>query len=58
MRIDEMKKGDRFVAVGDGRTWTYERRDGALSGAHHCTREDGYQSCFAGCAEGEIVGGS
>lgn len=55
VRVDSMKRGDRFVAVGDGKVWTFERQDGGYSGAYHCVREDGYRSCFAGCAEGTPV---
>jgi hypothetical protein len=48
-----MHKGDRFLDY-TGRVWMYERRDGALSGAHHVIAENGERSCFAGCAEGVI----
>lgn len=54
-RIDEMRIGQRFRShpIAGGEVWTLNRREG---GAQHCTRErDGFKSCFAGCAEGEVL---
>jgi len=31
--------------------FTYERRDGALSGVYHVVDDTGRQTSFAGCAE-------
>jgi hypothetical protein len=50
VRVDSLKPGDPFIAV-NGERYTYVRRDGALSGAHHVVDADGVKTCFAGCAE-------
>jgi hypothetical protein len=52
-RIDTLHHGQRFLAY-DGRTYTYLRKDGALSGVHHVLSEAGESTCFAGCAEGVV----
>jgi hypothetical protein len=49
-RMDALRAGTRFLSM-DGEVWTYDRRDRALSGFHHCTKDDGEKSGFAGCAE-------
>ena len=54
VRVDAMKRGDQFTDIS-GNTWTYVRKDGALSGAHHVVSPSGEQTCFAGCAEGLMV---
>jgi hypothetical protein len=48
VRVDGLSRGDLFSDVF-GKHWTYLRRDGA--GAHHARRDDGFEGCFAGCAE-------
>jgi len=50
VRVDALKPGARFQAI-DGVRYTYERRDGALSGVFHVTAADGSHTAFAGCAE-------
>lgn len=50
VRVDSLRHGDKFIAV-NGARYTYERRDGALSGAYHVTDTDGRKTWFAGCAE-------
>lgn len=50
VRMDSLKSGDRFYCMV-GRIYTYDRQDGASSGVHHVTHEDGSKTMFAGCAE-------
>lgn len=61
VRIETLRKGDKFIAV-TGRTYTYVRKDDALSGVHHTVdvffwgvhhTVDAFfcQAQFAGCAE-------
>ena len=47
--IDSLRAGAQFTAA-DGVHCTYERRDGANSGAHHVRRSDGSATLYAGCA--------
>lgn len=51
-RMDTLKRGDKFTSA-DGDHYTYERVDGASSGAHHVVAKDGRKTLFAGCAEVE-----
>jgi hypothetical protein len=50
VRVDTLRKGAAFVAI-DGKRYTYERKDGALSGYHHVVSADGSKTGFAGSAE-------
>jgi hypothetical protein len=50
VRMDTLRRGDRFIAI-DGDGYTYDRVDGASSGVHHVTCDDGARTSFAGCAE-------
>jgi hypothetical protein len=50
VRIEKLRVGERFLAI-DGKHYTYDRRDGALSGVYHVTCDDGTRTAFAGCAE-------
>ena len=47
--IDSLRAGAQFTAA-DGAHCTYERSDGANSGAHHVRRADGTATLYAGCA--------
>jgi len=48
--VDTLRKGQRFLAY-DGCAYAYDRVDGASSGVHHVTGDNGHRTCFAGCAE-------
>ena len=52
-RMDTLKKGDKFTCAS-GRHYTFNRRDGALSGVFHVIQSSGYETFFAGCAEVEM----
>lgn len=52
-RMDTLRKGDKFTPAYGGH-YTYERVDGASSGAHHVIAVDGRKTMFAGCAEVEL----
>ena len=49
-RIDTLRRGQRFRCVS-GHTWTFDRKDHALSGAYYADGDHGKRDCFAGCAE-------
>jgi len=49
VRMDDLKKGDRFVDV-QGKTWVYQRRHGTNRGAHIVVDDVGFSTVFAGCA--------
>ena len=50
VRVDSLKPGQRFLSMSNG-CFTYERRDGALSGVYHVVDDAGGRTSFAGCAE-------
>jgi hypothetical protein len=57
VRVDTLQRGDRFQCMQGG-TYTFERVDGALSGVYHVVQDDGFRTCFAGCAEVILLKGA